>query len=144
MKKILVFCAALLLSVAMFANDVLVTVDQMPEPAQLFLKTYFQEDNIAYVTADRAITFVTGYEVRLSDGTEIEFQRDGSLKKIECKMRPMPEGIVPAKMVAYIQASFPNVLIKEYKIDYFGQKIELTNGLELIFDNAGNPRGIDD
>lgn len=144
MRKILIFCAALLSSVAMFANDVLVTVDQMPEPAQLFLKTYFQDDNIAYVTADRTITFVTGYEVRLSDGTEIEFQRDGSLRKIECKMRPMPEGIVPAKMVAYIQASFPNVLIKEYKIDYFGQKIELTNGLELIFDNAGNPRGIDD
>ncbi len=144
MKKILVFCATLLCSAAMMANDVLVTVDQMPASAQAFLKTYFPNDNIAYATADRTMTFVTDYDVRLADGTEIEFNRDGSLRKIECKMRPMPEGIVPAKMVAYIQAAFPNVLIKEYKIEYFGQKVELTNGLELIFDNDGNPRGIDD
>lgn len=144
MKKIFVLCTIMMTSIVVMAGDVLVTVNQLPEPAQMFLKTYFPQDDIAYATADKTVGFITEYNVRLNDASEIEFSRDGSLKKIECKMRPMPEGIVPQEITAYIQSTFPNVLIKEYKIEFFGQKVELTNGLELIFDNDGNPKGIDD
>ena len=143
-KKFYILGVIMMTSIVTMANDVIVAVNQLPEQAQVFMKTYFAQDNIAYATADKTVGFITEYNVRLADGTEIEFSRDGSLKKVDCKMRPIPTGVVPQKIVAYIQTAFPNTMIKEYKIEFFGQKVELTNELELVFDKDGNPTGIDD
>ena len=66
-----------------------------PTPAiQQFVKTYFPETTILFTQRDEG-----EYEVRLSDGTEIEFTRKGEWKHIDCKhynvYTSVPDALIP-------------------------------------------------
>lgn len=145
MKKLFVaICAVLMGCNGVSAHDVMITVNQLPAMSQTFLTTYFDGVQVSYVTEDRTAGITTGYEVRLVNGVEIEFERSGDLHQIECKTVVMPEGIVPAPIMNYVRTNFQNMDIKEYKVKRFFIEVKLINGLELEFDKDGNFVGVDD
>ncbi|MCX2682940.1 PepSY-like domain-containing protein [Campylobacter sp. MIT 21-1685] len=121
-------------------GDIIISPDSLPSTAKEFLRNNFQAQ-ISLVQRDK-----NSYEVYLSDGTELEFDIDGSWKEIESKILPINVDILPSNLAAIIKNEFPNVPLKEIdkKINYY--KIKLVNGFELVIDFNGTIlyKGIDD
>ncbi len=144
MKKVMFLFASLLLTMnACSSKPQVATFNELPAPAQQFITTYFAQSDIAWIQWERD-GVSKEYEVRLNNGTWIEFYSDGALEKIDCKTNAVPAGIVPETVVNYVNTNFPQVVIVKYQIDRRDQEVELSTGLELVFDLNGNFLHIDD
>ena len=117
--------------------------DQLPPSAQKIILDHFNKEDILLVTIDRD-GLQTEYEVRFKDGTEIEFDKKGNLKKIDCGRFRVPDALIPAAVLSYVQENFPTAFITEWGKDDRRWKAELNNGLELVFDNNYKFVGFDD
>ena len=144
MKKVMFLFASLLLTMnACSSKPQVATFNELPAPAQQFITTYFAQSDIAWIQWERD-GMSKEYEVRLNNGTWIEFYSDGALEKIDCKTNAVPAGIVPETVVNYVSTNFPQAVIVKYQIDRCDQEVELNTGLELVFDLNGNFLHIDD
>lgn len=145
MKKsmLMAFVAAVVSLTACAGNEQLITFAQLPAAAQTIVQNNFDANNIAYVKMEREM-FGKEYEVRLNDGTEIDFEGDGELKKVDCKLMAVPEALVPAPVLEYVKAMFPQAFITEWGKDDWGWKAELNNKLELKFNRKFETVGLDD
>ena len=139
MKKVFVLLLSLVAMNAYAFADVPVTFAQLPQKAQQFISKHFS-----------GVEFLTGkqdngeYEVRLKDGTEIDFTAAGEWKDVDCHNRAVPASLVPASISKYVKARFANNVIVKISKKYRGYEIELDNDLELRFDKSGNFLSIDD
>ena len=77
MKKLLGLIVCMLLTVsAMCARDrVSRDVNLLPTEARELIKNHFAEASISYLKVDKNLFRVEGYDVRLTDGTELDFCR---------------------------------------------------------------------
>ena len=145
MKTVKFFLTALLaltLSAVCFADDRPIPADQLPAAAKTFIQKAFPEATIAYATIDRG--FKTEYEVRLSDGSKVEFDASGNWKKVDCEYKAVPESVIPAAIGQYVKANFPAVPVIKISKKMMGYELELQNDLELRFSNDGAFLGMDD
>jgi len=143
-KSILVALVAVVCSlIACADNDQLITFAQLPAPAQTTVKQYFDEANVAFCTMDRE-WFGKEYKVRFNDGTELKFEGDGSIHKIDCQFRAVPDALIPEVVLQQVKAQFPQAVIVEWGKDDWGWKAELNNQLELKFNSKYQMIGIDD
>lgn len=124
-------------------SDQLITFAQLPAPAQATVRQYFDEAAVTYCTMDRE-WFGKEYNVRFNDGSEIKFEGDGSLHKVDCKFRAVPEGLVPEIVRQQAASFFPQAVIVEWGKDDRGWKAELNNNLELKFNSKLQMIGADD
>ena len=138
MKKMMIILASVLLSLNACADHAQVgSFTNLPQAAQTFVETYFAKADIAVILYERE-GLHNEYEVRLNNGTKIEFDYQGNLEKVDCKTLPVPTGIVPAPIVQYVEANHPTMFIVEYSIDRRKQSVELNTEMEIEFDKAGN------
>lgn len=108
----------------------------LPDTITQYVNLHFPEQTI--IEIDREIEgFQRIYEIELNDGTEIDITKNGEPLKIETK-NAIPVSVIPATVLAYVNANFPQNSIKEWEIKKKRQKIELTDNRELIFDLEGN------
>jgi len=145
MKKML-FAALVAISSVFNAcadNDRIITFAQLPAAAQATVQQYFDVTTIAYVKLDDEV-FGDKYEVRFNDGKEIDFENDGSLRKIDCKYAAVPDALVPEVVRQQVAASFPQAFIVEWGKDDWGWKAELNNKLEIKFNRKLEMIGLDD
>lgn len=142
-KSFLVILMAVVCNLSSCAKDQVITFAQLPQAAQEMVRQCFDEANVAYCLLDREV-FGNEYEVRFNDGTEIKFENDGSLHKIDCQFRAVPDALVPEVVRQQVAASFPQVFIVEWGKDDWGWKAELNNKLELKFNSSLQMTGIDD
>ena len=133
----------LLQSVTCLADDKIIPVEQLPAPAKTFVKKYFPQATIEYATKDTEFMGTT-YEVRLSDGTEVDFDKKGNWDNVDCKTKAVPASLVPAAIAQYVKAHYPNTVIVKIDKERSGYDIELSNDLELKFNSKGKLVGIDD
>ena len=83
------------------------------------------------------------YEVLLSDGTIIEFNRKGEWKEMKCT-DGLPVTLVPGYITRYIVGRFPKQLIIDCEKLKGGYEVTLSNGLEIQFDLRGNVTHVDE
>lgn len=121
----------------------LVKFNELPQKAQTFIETYFNAANISFVKMEKD-GLHNDYDVRMTDGTEIDFDHDGSLEQVDCNTKAVPAGIVPEKITTYVAEHFAGAFIVKYEIDRRELKVELNNSLDLEFDKQGNFLRIDD
>ena len=133
----------LLQSVTCLADDKIIPVEQLPAPAKTFVKKYFPQATIEYATKDTEFMGTT-YEVRLSDGTEVDFDKKGNWDNVDCKTKAVPASLVPAAIAQYVRAHYPNTVIVKIDKERGGYEIELSNDLDLKFNSKGKLIGIDD
>jgi hypothetical protein len=124
------------LFLAMLAKD--------PTPAiQQFVSTYFPQATILFTQSDGS-----EYEVKLSDGTEIEFTRKGEWKSIDCKhsniYTSVPEALIPVEIANYVKTNFTDEDIIKIDKDRREWEIELSNRLEIKFDKKFRVLEFDD
>lgn len=121
----------------------LVKFNELPQKAQTFIETYFNAADISFVKMEKD-GLHNDYDVRMTDGTEIDFDHDGSLEQVDCNTKAVPAGIVPGKITTYVAEHFAGAFIVKYEIDRRELKVELNNSLDLEFDKQGNFLRIDD
>lgn len=134
MKKIL-FVVLSLVAVSAFAScdEKIVTYDQLPFAAKSFVKAYFPDETVSYVTKDDDL-IRPDYEVLLSDGTKLEFTNSGELKKVSSK-DGIPVDIVPEAIRNYVNVRYPGTGFVEYEIGKRTYEVTLTNRLEFKFNS---------
>lgn len=144
MKKILTLLAIITLSMTACADrHQMVSYSNIPVQAQAFIEKYFKSTDVSYI--EREIDGVHyEYNVYLKNATEIEFDHQGNLKSIDCRVTPIPAGIVPEMVMQYVTVHYPNHIVVEYAIGFRRITIELGSGIELFFDLEGNFLGMDD
>ncbi|MCC8146671.1 MAG: PepSY-like domain-containing protein [Bacteroidales bacterium] len=147
MKTKSLFIVVLLVLTTVFTakadNDRPISFDSLPQPSKDFITKYFNKSDISYAKIDDDF-FSKSYEVFFVNGSKVEFNKDGEWKEIDNRKNPIPEGIVPAQIVDYVNknhSAFQIVKIDRDRKDY---EIELNNGLEIKFDLNFNVIGYDD
>lgn len=136
-------CLAVLFCAAVWAdNDRIVSYQELPEAAQQTVARYFDKEKVMLVKEDRE-WFGKLYEVKFSDGTELEFLGDGQWKEIDCHHRAVPEELIPSQIAMYVKAHFPDRTVVKIERDRRGYEAELDNDVDLKFDLKFNLIDID-
>lgn len=144
MKKFFFIALVILLfSLNAFSQDRVITFDQLPKSSQDFITTHFNKANISYLKIDEE-TYGFEYEVYFNNGTKVEFDKSGALKKVDCGHSSVPAAIIPEKVKTYVSTNYPGVIITEWCKKRTNWKAELSNGLDLYFDSMYQLIGIDD
>ena len=80
------------------------------------------------------------YSVIFKDGLEIEFNGEGDWKEIKVHRGKVPDHVVPEKILAHVNATFPFESIKEisHSISKKTYKVKVTDGQKLKFDDNFN------
>ncbi|MGL5563040.1 MAG: PepSY-like domain-containing protein [Tannerellaceae bacterium] len=137
MKKSLFLLAMLVMSFGFFIScdnddDTLISYNKLPVAAQEFVQSYFDESKVINVFYDKDYSD-REYKVIFADGSTISFDRSGEWEEIY-----MPFGIkdalIPIKILDFVDARHPNARIVQIDRDRRDIEIELSNGLDLIFD----------
>ena len=146
MKKILLTLVAVF-SVGIFSaianNDKVINKSQLPAQAQQFLSEHFAGIEITYAKEEWEI-LKHSYEVRLADGTKIEFTSKGAWDEVECRFGEVPAAIIPQAIKDYINKNYPDSKIIYIEKDRNDYDVKLSNRLELKFDKDFNLYDIDD
>lgn len=134
MKKFLVLITALLVGFyAKADNKVPVTLEQMPSPAQEFIKKHFAEKTLTFALLEKGL-LGKEYKILFTDGMTIEFDSKGNWKEIECKRGDtIPWEAVPAQIAQFITKTYPEAWIHGMDRDKRGYDVKLTNRIELKF-----------
>lgn len=147
MKKFIVFLTAAVAGIIALSgcDEVKIKEKRLPETARTFIQKNFPHTNILGAEKERE-DGVKQYNVRLADGTEIEFDARGNWESIECEFSILPEAALLPTISGYITENYPGS--KAYKIDkkYGGYEVEITapssspqpgSDIELIFNAFG-------
>ena len=146
MKKIVLLLVAIFSAGILIAeanNDKLIDKKQLPEPAQKFIESHFAGVGITYAKEEWHILF-SSYEVKLADGTKIEFTNKGEWDEVDCRFGEVPAAIIPQAIKEYINKNFAGEKVLYIEKDRNDYEIKLSNRLELKFDKNFNIYDIDD
>ncbi len=109
----------------------------LPKTAADWLESHFNSEDVFYVKKE----FDDGkieYEVVFKNGTEIDFDQSGDWTSVDGNGNIIPSGLIPEKILTYVEANFPNLQITKIEKEFSGYEIKLTDGKELKFDKEGN------
>lgn len=147
MKKLLFLTCAVI--IALFTtwscsdDDELIVPGNLPQTAQAFLNQHFSGMEIYKVEKDGDHSG-TEYTVKFRNGYEVEFDAIGEWTDVDAPDgMTIPSGIAPENIASFVEQEYPGMGINEISRDYTGYEVELTTGLDLDFDPAGNFIGID-
>ena len=142
MKKSIFFLFALVLTSCLplhADNDRVITFDRLPATAQTMLNKNFADKVPLVITADW-----DDYKVMYANGEKVEFDKRGNWRDIECKASQVPTDLIPTKIAANVNATFPGSTITEIDRDYLGYSVQLSNGLELEYNRHYQVIDVDD
>lgn len=146
MKKFFMMLCSLFIALTVTKADGRVThdVSLLPTAAREFIRQQFPKTTISYLSIDKNLLGTSGYDVRLDDGTEIDFDNKGEWVEIDCEPQAVPHSAIPVKVKEYIQKHYPKNLVTKIKHSRKGYELELNNDLEIDFDQQGNFIRMDD
>lgn len=115
-------------------NDKPITLKQLPKVAQQMISNHFKAQKVAYVMMDNDFGTKT-YDVKFSNGWEVEFDRNGNWKDVKCGGRKgyVPTTIVPVKIRSFVNNNYPGQRIVKIDRDKNKYEVELANGTEIRF-----------
>lgn len=146
MKRLLILFAAIIFCVSSsFAilDEYTVSRDKLPQEAQKMLNTYFPKAKIGMIKIDRGLLKKPDYEVRLTNGTTIDFKNSGDWEEVDCKTRPVPDALIPSRIKKHLSKNFPDVFVTKIEKKTWGYDLELSDDVEVKYDRLGNFKGVE-
>ena len=77
------------------------------------------------------------YEVKLNNGAEIDFDKNGNWEEISDK-QGVPTDLIPVKIKAYVDKKYKGVKVEAIDKEKNKIKVDLNNDIDLDFDKNGN------
>lgn len=124
------------------ADDKIVTENDLPEEISTYISNNFPDNEVAQVTVDQE-AFSKKYAVILKDNIKLEFDSKNNITDIDANAA-LPDHVIPAEILAYVNANYPNNVITDWELEDKHQQVKLDNGLTLEFSLAGEFLRIDD
>lgn len=146
MKKLFFITLAILslgFTTAKADNDRVISKEKLPAKTQKFISTHFAGLKISYVKEERDL-FDKNFQVVFTDGTKLEFHRNGEWKEVDCRYSQVPSVIVPDAIKRYVSENYPGEKVLQIDRDRNDYEVKLSNRLELTFDKNFNIIDIDD
>ncbi|MCD7936875.1 MAG: PepSY-like domain-containing protein, partial [Tannerellaceae bacterium] len=147
MKKIgfLILSLFITIGIAYADNDKITTdVNELPAGSREFIARWFTDTNIAHIKIEQNLMGTKGYEVLLTNGIDLEFNREGEWTEIDGNGALLPEEILPSGITSQLRTNYPgHSILKMEKKRNNHWEVKLTNQLELTFDQAGRLVDID-
>lgn len=81
-KSIFLIVVAFVMMAMVSCDDKVVTIDQLPAPAQSYLTENYPDQKVLIIKKDIE-GLSTRYEVTLESGMKVEFDGDGSLQDVD-------------------------------------------------------------
>lgn len=144
-KFALILIAIVSLSLSLTARDNYSRdASALPLRAQNSISANFRA-KVSLVKIESERGRIDEYEVILTDGTEITFDRDGYWKNVEVNStKSVPSAYIPSAIAAYVRTKHHKARIIGIEKDRDGYDAELDNGLEIKFDRNGRFLRYDD
>lgn len=109
----------------------------LPEAARTTISKHFNA-KVSVVKIDKDWGRVSEYEVVLTDGSEITFDRSGNWKDIETAHAvAVPAAFIPDGVKSYITKNHPGTHVVGIDKEKSGYEVELSNGVDLKFNRNG-------
>jgi putative PepSY-like beta-lactamase-inhibitor len=113
-----------------------IEVSELPKGATEFLNKHFSGISIDKAKKD-AEHGEKGYEVILSDGTEIEFWKDGSYREVDGKDKPIPTAYIDPKITDYVTKNYSGKKITHIDYGHKDVDVDLEGKIDLEFSKEG-------
>lgn len=138
MKKILLSLMMLLaFAGTACADEYAHNGDVLPQAAKSVIKKNFKAD-VSLVKIDKDFGRVSEYDVVLTDGSEISFDRDGNWKEVETNAaKAVPAAFVLQPIRDYVAKNHKGLSIVGVDKKRNGYDITLSNGIDMEFNKAG-------
>ena len=139
MKKMFLSLFVMMLAVVpmMADNDKIITREELPEQAQMFLTKHFENADVLYAKAERDMGVVTSYDVVLDGNVKVEFNRSGEWTSVDCERGQVPDSVLPQGVLDYVKKKFAKAYVVEIERGRMGYEVKLRNDLDLDFDKNG-------
>lgn len=129
----LIFILTLMMSTVCFADSNPIPAERLPHAAKTFIKKQFPNAKIEYAERES-----DGYDCRLDNGIEIEFNLKGVWTKMDGSVRTtLPASVIPHGIYNYVKTNYPNLGITEIEKGRYGYKVELESKYNLKFTRHG-------
>ena len=137
MKKMIFGILSLLFlaSPAMADDDKPIKVKEMPVAAQEFIAEHFPGQSIA-VAKQEGSFIEKNYDIIFTNGNKLEFDRKGIWTNVDCRYGSVPHAIIPAPITEYVKNHFPDGKVKKIEKENRKYEVELSNDVELKFNNS--------
>ncbi len=139
MRKLFLFLIVTILAIMpiMADNDKMITREELPEKAQMFLTKHFDGVEVLYAKAERDMGVITSYDVVLSGNVKVEFNRSGEWTNVDCEHSQVPNSVLPQGVLDYVSTKFAKAYVVEIERGLMGYDVKLSNDLDLDFDKNG-------
>lgn len=112
-------------------------INILPQAARTLLDKQFKAD-VSLIKTDKTLGRVTEYEVILTDGTEVTFDRAGNWREVEVSRgREVPKYFTPDALRNYVKKNHSSARIETVERKGSGYEVELSDGTDLRFDASG-------
>lgn len=108
--------------------------DSIPVQARAFIDQYFPKSSVVLVEVEDE-DGVKEYSVWLNDGTKIEFDMQGSWKRVGRNKTGVPASLIPDAIKQYVKTHYPNDVVTKFSKKDYGYKLELSDDMDLRFDH---------
>jgi hypothetical protein len=145
MKKLFLLLVVSIVGMApMLAdNDKMITREELPKEAQMFLTQHFEGIEVLYAKADRDMGVVTSYDVVLKGDVKVEFNRSGDWTSVDCEKGQVPDSVLPRGVLDYVTKRFAEAYVVEIEKGLRGYEVKLSNDIDLEFDKDGKFMRVD-
>lgn len=109
----------------------------LPSEARSFIENYFPGADILSIVQEKE-DGRKEYQVKLSNGTDMEFDEDGEWTNIECYFSPLPTGILPANVITKVEELHPEAYINGVEKELGGYVVEVTDAGGIDWDMRFN------
>ena len=131
-KKLLIISLILGLSSSIVFADWIVPVTALPQKSRAFINSTFPGVQIWKVERDGG-----KFEVKLSNGVDIDFYMNGDWKDIDGEWVTIPFSDLPASVTNTVKQTYPQSAIIKVEKEWGNYKIKLNNFMELYITANG-------
>ena len=131
-KKLLILGLILGLSSSMVFGDWIVPVSSLPQKSRAFINSTFPGVQIWKVERDGG-----KFDVKLSNGVDIEFYMNGDWKDIDGGWTAIPFTVLPAAVANTVRQTYPQAAMVDVEKEWGNYKVKLNNMMELYVTSGG-------
>lgn len=117
--------------------------NDLPRQSREFLDKHFAGLAISHIKIEKNLIGVDSYDVILTDGSKIEFDKAGAWEEIKRPASPVPASLLPVFIKKYVAENYAGIDVLAIEKDTKEYEVKLQNGIELKFDLQGKLTDID-
>lgn len=140
-RKIVVIMAVLMgvvsASAALPFDKYSINRKDLPDAAKEMLDEYFPKAKVSMIKVDKHLLKKTDYDVKLTNGTKIEFSNKGKWTSVDCKKKSVPESLVPKAIRNSVAKRYDGEKIVRISRSSLYYTVGLSNGKDLKYDRLG-------